>query len=496
MVVEGPLVPGADFDRLSAVAFQAGTSAPLSVATLEGAELRLPATFNFQSGPATPAGTRISVRATAELAGVVRSTVSGETTLEPKGGASLRLTLPPIPAPPDGGPAVEVCDNGADDDGDGLNDCADPECDGKSCQPGGLTCGGGTCTCSGGAVGTSLVRQGFARRSQPAALVASTGPLADALVLAGGRDAMGRPSAVLEVYFTAASRLSSRTLAVERAEASLVALGDGGVGVLGGVRTSEVPEPSLEWLELDGGTTRVSFSPSLTARGAAAGRLGSDVVLAGGAMAVAQEGGVEQRNLAVRVNSGTGAQEVLGHLSIPCPAGGAPLGSSFLLAGACAGSGATARTDLIGPTGVLGVGPTLSAALEAPAVVDLTGGRALVVGGFEQVGATRLPTTRAFLLESSGSVVRARELRPMEVPRSAPRAVRAGNGWVYIEDANGAPPVWFDPASERFIPATPLPMRRNHALAGGPGAQVYLAGGTGADGGLEDTLLVLEARCF
>ena len=496
MVVEGPLVPGRDFNRLSVVAFQAGTSTPLAVALLEGAELHLPATFNFESGPATPAGTLISVRATAELEGVVRSTSSGEATLTAKSGASLTLTLPPIPSPPDGGSAGEVCDNGADDDGDGLSDCADPQCEGRSCQPGGLTCAGGACTCAGGTVGASVVRQGFARRSQPTALVASTGPLADALVVAGGRDAQGRPSAVLEVYFTTASRLSSRTLAVERAEVSLVALGDGGVGVLGGVRTSDVPEPSLEWLEPDGGTTQVPFSPSLTSRGAAAGRLGSGIVLAGGALAAAQEGGVEQRNLAVRVNSSTGAQEVLGHLSISCPSGGAPLGSSFLLAGGCSGTGATARTDLIGPTGTLGVGPTLSAALEAPAVVDLAGGRALVLGGRELVGAALLPTARAFLLESSGSVVRARELLPMEVARSAPRAVRAGNGWVYIEDANGAPPVWFDPASERFIPATPLPARRNHALAGGTGAQVYLAGGAGADGGLEDTLLVLEVRCF
>jgi hypothetical protein len=496
VVVEGPLVPGRDFNRLSVVAFQAGTGTPLAVATLEGAELHLPATFNFESGPATPAGTLISVRATAELEGVVRSTISGEATLTAKSGASLTLTLPPIPSPPDGGSTGEVCDNGADDDGDGLSDCADPQCEGKSCQPGGLVCGGGACTCPGGTVGTSLVRQGFARRSQPAAVVASTGPLADALVVAGGRDALGRPSSALEVYFTTASRLSSRTLAVERAEASLVALADGGVGVLGGVRTSNVPEPSLEWLEQDGGTTRVPFSPSLTSRGAAAGRLGSDIVLAGGALAPAQEGGVEQLNLAVRVNASTGAQEVLGRLSIACPSGAAPLGSSFLLAGGCSGVGTTARTDLISPTGILGVGPTLSAALEAPAVVDLTGGRALVAGGLEQMGASRVPTARAFLLESSGTVVRARELLPMEVARSAPRAVRAGNGWVYIEDANGAPPVWFDPASERFVPATPLPMRRNHALAGGTGAQVYLAGGAGADGGLEDSLLVLEVRCF
>lgn len=496
VVVEGPLVPGTDFDRLSVVAFQGGTSTPLALATLEGAELHLPATFNFESGPATSAGTLISVRATAERAGVVRSTASGEATLAEKGGASLTLMLPPLPLPPDAGMSVEACDNGQDDDGDGLRDCADPECEAQSCQPGGLTCSGGVCTCPGRAVGAPVVRQGFARRGQPVAVVPVTGPLAEALVVAGGRDSLGRPSTALDVYFTATSRLSSRALAVERAEASVVTLLDGGVGVLGGVRTSNVPEPSLEWLELDGGTTRVPFSPLLTSRGAAAGRLGEDVVLAGGALAPAQEGSTEQNNLAVRVTPGTGAQQVLGHLSIACPSGGAPLGSSFLLAGGCAGTGATARTDVIGSNGTLGVGPSLPAALEGPAVVNLTGGRALVIGGFEQVGASLVPSARAFLLETSGPVVRVRELQPMDAPRTAPRAVRAGNGWVYIEDANGAPGAWFDPAAERFTPAVPLPARRNHALAGGSGAQVYFAGGTGFDGGLEDTLLELELRCF
>lgn len=496
VVVEGSLSPGTDFDRLSVVAFQGGTTTPLALATLEGAELHLPATFNFESGPATPAGTLISVRATAELAGVVRSSASGEATLTEKGGATLTLTLPPLPLPPDAGMAAEVCDNGLDDDGDGLRDCADPACEAQSCQPGGLTCARGVCTCPSGQVGTPVVRQGFARRGLPVAVVPGTGPLAEALVVAGGRDSLGRPSPALEVYFTASSRLSARSLAVERAEASVVALKDGGVGVLGGVRTSNVPEPSLEWLELDGGTTRLPFSPALTSRGAAAGPLGDDVVLAGGALAPSQDSASEQSNLAVRVTPATGAQQVLGRLSIPCPSGGAPLGDAFLLAGGCAGSGATARTDVISPSGALGVGPSLPAAFEAPAVVGLSGGRALVVGGFEQAGTARVPSARAFLFETSGSVVRVRELRPMEVPRSAPRATRAGNGWVYIEDGNGAPGVWFDPASERFTPAAPLPLRRNHALTGGAGAQVYFAGGSGTDGGLEDTLLELELRCF
>jgi cysteine-rich repeat protein len=37
----------------------------------------------------------------------------------------------------------EACANGADDDGDGLSDCADPDCDGKPCATG--VCAGGVC---------------------------------------------------------------------------------------------------------------------------------------------------------------------------------------------------------------------------------------------------------------------------------------------------------------------------------------------------------------
>jgi hypothetical protein len=495
VVVEGALVPGSDFDRLSVVALQAGTGTPLGLATLEGAELHLPATFNFESGPATPAGTRLTVRATAEKSGVVRSTISGDTTLTEKGGATLTLTLPPIPPPPDAGMAVEACDNGLDDDGDGLTDCADPECETRSCQPGGLTCAGGVCRCPGRMVGVPVVRSGFSRRSLPVALVPGTGPLADSLVVAGGRDSLGRPSAALDIYFTQTGRISSRSLSMGRAEASAVALRDGGVLVLGGVSTGEVPEPSFEWLGVDGGT-RIAFFPALTALGAAAGPLGGDALLAGGRLTAAQESNVEQRDLAIRVHPDTGTQEVLGHLGLACASGGAPLGSSYLLAGGCPGSGASVRTDVIGPTGTLGVGPGLPVPLEGPAVVELTGGRTLVLGGSEQVGASLVPSARAFLLEMSGSVVRVRELLPMDTERPSPRAVHAGNGWVYVEDSSGAPAAWFDPASERFTPATPLPVRRNHTLAGGTGAQVYLTGGSGADGGLEDSTLVLELRCL
>jgi hypothetical protein len=50
-------------------------------------------------------------------------------------------------APPP--PPAETCTNGVDDDGDTLADCADPECDGRTCS-GGRTCRSGACGCPGG----------------------------------------------------------------------------------------------------------------------------------------------------------------------------------------------------------------------------------------------------------------------------------------------------------------------------------------------------------
>ncbi|MFP2911453.1 hypothetical protein ACLESD_41795, partial [Pyxidicoccus sp. 3LFB2] len=79
---------------------------------------------------------------------------------------------------------------------------------------------------------------------------------------------------------------------------------------------------------------------------------------------------------------------------------------------------------------------------------------------------------------------------------ASPRAVRAGNGWLYMEDRAGAAPAWFDPAAERFTPATPLPeSRTGHALVGGADARVYAVGGAGPDGGLSDTALMGQVRC-
>jgi hypothetical protein len=497
VVVSGPLTPGVDFDRLSVVA-SLPEGAPLALATLEGESLRLPATFNFESGPATPEGTRVSVRATAERSGTVRSTASGEATLTRGTGATLELSLPPLPVPPDAGTPTEACDNGVDDDGDDLRDCADPDCDGDTCQPGGLTCVGGVCACAGGPTGTVAEMPGFARRTAPLALFPTVGPYAGALVVAGGRDGNGRPVPAVDAWFPESSRFLRGALSVARAEAAALALPDGGVVVLGGVREDGRPEASLERLEPDGGTALTLLSPPLSAIGPLAGRLGPDAVLAGGQLS--QFPSPPARDAVFRVSlvsPGLGTQSPLGRLSLPCPAAGAALGDAFMLAGGCAGQGPSARTDVVEPSGLLGVGPSLPVALESPAVVDLAAGRALVVGGREALpGGGLAPSARAFLLERAGPVVRVRELAPMERPRAAPRAVRAGNGWVFVEDGEGAPPAWFDPAAERFTPAVSLPLPRSgHTLTGGVEGRVYAVGGRGPDGSLYDTALVMQVRC-
>ena len=45
--------------------------------------------------------------------------------------------------------ATEVCGNGVDDDCDGLSDCADPVCLDFACGPNGKRCDGTACVCSG-----------------------------------------------------------------------------------------------------------------------------------------------------------------------------------------------------------------------------------------------------------------------------------------------------------------------------------------------------------
>src|SRR5262245_15739921 len=58
----------------------------------------------------------------------------------------------------DGGDAgcaqsFESCANVVDDDCDGLQDCADPDCAGQTCGASGRSCSGGLCLCADGGAG-------------------------------------------------------------------------------------------------------------------------------------------------------------------------------------------------------------------------------------------------------------------------------------------------------------------------------------------------------
>ena len=86
-------------------------------------------TFNFpgQITIFVPVGTNRTFRLEAFDANgqlVFRGTAEG-VTISP-GENTVTITLIPV---------LEMCDNGIDDDGDGLIDCADPDCNGQVCDP-------------------------------------------------------------------------------------------------------------------------------------------------------------------------------------------------------------------------------------------------------------------------------------------------------------------------------------------------------------------------
>ncbi len=94
VVVEGDLQVGADFDLLVVDVTREGEAELLKQELFEGALLtELPIGLNFVSGPSTPVGTPVQVLARAVKDAQVVAVAQGTGALEPKGGATLTLTL-------------------------------------------------------------------------------------------------------------------------------------------------------------------------------------------------------------------------------------------------------------------------------------------------------------------------------------------------------------------------------------------------------------------
>ncbi|MBM4378834.1 MAG: hypothetical protein FJ086_05965, partial [Deltaproteobacteria bacterium] len=227
--VSSTLLPGVDVDRVDVIARVEESGVALGVISVEGADLRLPLKVNFVSGKSTAAGMALQVSASATWRGEVVATASGEVALAEGEGSSLKLTLVPTRRAEQPG-VREVCDNGVDDDADGLADCHDPECESRGCQAGGLTCISGRCSCAGGVVGMPVESSGtFLPRLDPRVVVLQDGTL----VTVGGRDTSGAPVGTVEFY--ADGVLTTRSLATTRTDFAALALSDGGMVVAGGL---------------------------------------------------------------------------------------------------------------------------------------------------------------------------------------------------------------------------------------------------------------------
>lgn len=484
--IDGPLVPGTDFDRLSLVAYLADDGTPLYSDSLDAPDL--PVSFNLLSGPGTPEGTKVEVLASAERAGEVVSAARGTGVLRRGEGETLRLTLPAIPAAPDGG-IVEVCDDRVDDDGDGLADCADPDCEASVCGSGGRRCVMGACGCPGGAplgVWWTPV-SGFAARSGAQAIALDKGPAAGAVLLAGGTGADGQPTGVVELYRPGIA-LQTITLQVARTDATFLVTDDGSVLVAGGVTVPAGDRDPLPIEVLDLGSlqsTEGALVPELAFSDARAlkqadgwllfgGSLGADVValrpLDAGSPAWSQQKRVtlaRARSAAVRLADGR-----------------------VLFA---SGPTATELTELLSEEGEVAIGPGLPVALAGAALLPLPGGAALLVGG---EGPDGEGMTSAYVFSAQGESVSLRLAGELHQAIADPVAVELGNGWVYVEARDGTAAEWFDFASERFVPATPPPTPTSDAALAVLGGRIFRAGGVRlGDGAVSDEGAFLEPAC-
>lgn len=485
VTIDSPLSPGRDFDHLSVTAFLADGKVPLKTERFEGDDLTLPKTVNFVSGKATAAGTRVVVEATAELNGQIVSFAKGEAVLEARDGAQLALTLPAAVLPADGGRPQELCDNGVDDNGDGRADCADDQCDGKSCLAGGLQCMSKRCTCASGTAGGLSTRSGFQNRSNPTAVRIAVGPFADHLAIVGGKLSDGGVTTTVELVGLTSTSFSTTALNSPRERFNLVALADGGLLVAGGdVSSFEV------FRAADGGFAATTVTPTLRAASSAVLLAEDALYFAGGELlGTAPTANVVKLLLRTTPDGGVGAQRVVGQLSEARKGTGAVLSSGELLMVGGAGTTST-RTDLLAADGTLRSGPTMPERISDAAVIALKDGQVLIIGG--QVGSGNA-SAKAFLATAIGSAVGIRELSPMTTPRTNPRAVLLENGWVYVDDPSTGNGEWFDPASQTFISATPSG-RAGHAIASAGQNGVALAGG-GAGGAPDGKLMTLSLQC-
>ncbi len=506
VTVSGSLQPGVEFDRLSLVAYLAEDRTPLHAATVEGDDLTLPLGFNLVGGPATPEGTVVHVLASAELRGEVVSAARGEGTLLPGAGGLLELVLPPRVVPPEQPAPTETCDDGVDNDDDGLADCADPDCAGAVCGSGGRACSaiepagqgegnppGLVCGCGAKPLGVwQQPISGFTPRTGASTLRLTTGPRAGWLVVAGGMEAQG-PSRRVELFRPGLSQLESVDLAQRRLSPSLVALADGDVLVVGGGGASS---DGMERLQFESSSIGVSpprdFFPPLEVEGATALGDGERVLLTGGTLG--------ERLVALDAPGTSGAWRELSPLSVPRQGAARLLDGRFVLASAARSidpsltpASSVDLVELSGPQ--VQSGPLLPLALVGAAVAETSRGRVLVVGGESAEG----PNARAFVVEVQGPAVAVREVRPVPQALAQPRAVSVTGGWVYVLDEATGAAFWFDPAAEAFVRATaaptPLGMRRVGEALVAMDAQVFHIAGLVMGGTVDGTAHVLEPVC-
>jgi hypothetical protein len=486
--VNSSLQPGVDLDRVDVIARypKLPGSPALRTEVFQGPELRFPLRVNFVSGESTAEGTELEIVASATKGGEAVSTASGLTALKGDQGASLKLTLEAaegekLP------PVRELCDNALDDDGDGKTDCADPDCDARKCQSGGMTCQAGRCGCAGGVVGVAAEWTNFAPRVDPSAVVLADGRLATL----GGKGTDGALVGTVEL-FDLSLPLVTRALDEVRDGFSVVALADGGMAVAGGVDAAGGDVASMELLQSSGDMAAVPVSTPLHAVGAGAVEAFGGLVLAGGELSLPPaSAGPLSTWVSLEISGSPGTASGSGELSGRHGRAAVRLGDEILFVGGPAGS-PTERTSLLSSSGVVREGPPLPLALAEPAVVALADGRVLVVGGSR--GGTQV-SARAFLVQVRAGVVDLREVGSMQVAKGKPRAARAPNDWVYVDDAGtfSPAPEWFDPVAERFVPGS-APERRGYAVAGPYGSGVALTGG-GPNGTPDGKLVVLTPSC-